>query len=258
MGPRTRRLLVDAATPLIAVGVATLLTVYIPLLHTKGSLFLFLATVVISLRLRGLFAGLLATVLSVGADAWFLLPPVHSFTIAGHDDLARLAAFSLVSLLILALYGSRGKAEQSLLASEQRLALALDSAHMGVWDYNLITRKFWWSGTLEIIYGRTDGTFATSYGRFFGYIHFDDQPLFNRAITRTIDEGTDYEVDHRIVLPDESVRWVNTRGRVFFNESSRAERIVGITIDITAKKKYERQQQLSREAADGVKMTTVA
>jgi PAS domain-containing protein len=129
---------------------------------------------------------------------------------------------------------------------------------MGVWDYNLLTRQFWWSKTLEAAYGRTDGSFPETYGQFFSYIHFDDQPLFNRAITRTIDEGTDYELDHRIILPDKSIRWVNTRGRVFFNSASRAERIVGIATDITAKKKIERQQQLSRGDVDQSEFESVA
>jgi PAS domain-containing protein len=241
------------------VGIAGLCTSYIPALRSTSSLFVFLAAVVICTRFGGWFTGLLATALSVAATAYFIFVPVHSFKVSDENDILRLAAFTVISLMIIILHGSRQRAELDLRASEQRLALALDSAHMGVWDYNLLTRRFWWSSTLEVIYGRTDGGFARSYGRFFGYIHFDDQPLFNRAITRTIDEGTDYEVEHRIILPDESIRWVNTRGRVFFNHASRAERIVGITTDITAKKKHERQQQLSRDAAhDGAKLTTVA
>jgi len=126
--------------------------------------------------------------------------------------------------------------------SEQRLSLAIDSAHLGVWDYNLLTRKFWWSKTLEIIYGRTQGDFPGTYGQFFGCIHFDDQPLFNRAITRTIDEGDDYEIEYRIELPDKSIRWVNTRGRLFFNSNSRAERIVGVVTDITDRKSVEKER----------------
>jgi PAS domain-containing protein len=239
----------------LAVGFATLLTVHIPMLRNRSSLFIFLAAVVISMRLGGWFAGFFAVILSAGATAYYLMEPLHTFAVSDPADVLRLGLFIVVSMLILAMHGSRSRAEQALRASEQRLALALDSAHMGVWDYNLLTRKFWWSNTLEIIYARTDGTFPTTYGRFFGYIHFDDQPLFNRAITRTIDEGTDYEVDHRIILPDESIRWVNTRGRVFFNEASRAERIVGVATDITAKKKHERQQQLSRDADDEAKLT---
>jgi PAS domain-containing protein len=257
MGPRGRRVWLQIVTPLLAVGLATFATMHVPVLRNRSSLFIFLAAVVISMRLGGWFGGFFATILSVAATAYFLMEPLHTLAVSDRGDMLRLGLFTVISLMILVLYGSRSKAEMALRASEQRLALALDSAHMGVWDYNLLTRKFWWSTTLEIIYARTDGTFPSTYGRFFGFIHFDDQPLFNRAITRTIDEGTDYEVDHRIILPDESIRWVNTRGRVFFNEASRAERIVGVATDITAKKKHERQQQMSRDATDEAKLSVV-
>jgi len=256
MGPRSQRLLVQIITPLICVGVAGLLTHEVPMLRTRASLFLFLAAVICSSRLGGWQSGVLATALSVGA--YLFVEPVNPFGSQSPQDVVGLVVFALISLMILSLNTSRGKSEMALRASEQRLMLALDSAHMGVWDYNLLTRKFWWSTTLEAIYGRTGSEFPSTYGRFFGFIHFDDQPMFNRAITRTIDEGTDYEVDHRIVLPDQSIRWVNTRGRVFFNENSRAERIVGVATDITLKKKIERQQQLSRDAASEAPLSTVA
>lgn len=258
MAYRSRRLLLQLCIPMTSVGAATLLAMNVHELRSKSYLFVFMAAVVICVRLGGVVSGLVSIVFSVAAIAFFLMPPDNSFAVSDQGDIFRLIMFAAVSLMVLAIYGSRGRSDAELRASEQRLALALDSAHMGVWDYNLLNRRFYWSRTLEAIYGRTDGSFASTYGRFFGYIHFDDQPLFNRAITRTIDEGTDYEVDHRIVLPDGSVRWVNTRGRVFFNDASRAERIVGIATDVTAKKKYDRQQQLSRDAADDVKLSTVA
>jgi PAS domain S-box-containing protein len=245
-------------TPLITVGAAAFLTYRLPAIRERSLLFLFLAAVIVSTRLGGWVAGVLSIILSAGVTSYFFLVPLHSFSVQLTDDLVRLGIFAGVSLMILSLHAARARSDMALRASEQRLVLCLDSAHMGVWDYNLLTRKFWWSKTLETIYGRTSGDFPNTYGRFFGFIHFDDQPLFNRAITRTIDEGTDYEVDHRIVLPDQSIRWVNTRGRVFFNQNSRAERIVGIATDITAKKKVERQQQLSREASDETRLTTVA
>jgi len=256
MGPRSQRIFVQILTPLICVGAAAMLTHSVPMLRTKASLFLFLAAVICSSRLGGWPSGIFATVLSIGAVLFIW--PAGPLSAQTPQDWVGLIIFAVISLMVLSLNTSRGKSEMALRASEQRLMLALDSAHMGVWDYNLLTRKFWWSTTLEAIYGRTGPEFPTTYGRFFGFIHFDDQPMFNRAITRTIDEGTDYEVDHRIVLPDQSIRWVNTRGRVFFNENSRAERIVGVATDITMKKKIERQQQLSRDAADEAPMTTVA
>jgi PAS domain S-box-containing protein len=249
MDPRHQRVGWQFGTPVVTVAVATVATAYIPALSNKSSLLFFLGAVVLSTRIGGWSAGLLATLLSVVAIPYFMMEPIRSFSIHQPQDAIRLMVFSLVALMILSLHAARSKAESDLRASEQRLSLAIESAHMGVWDYNLLTRKFWWTRTLEQIYGRSGERFASSYGRFFGYIHFDDQPVFNRAITRTIDEGTDYDVDHRIVLPDDSIRWVNTRGRVFFNEKSRAERIVGITTDITAKKKFEMPGHLLGQGA---------
>jgi len=245
--------LLQIVTPLITVGAAAYLTHRVPGLQNRSALFLFLAAVICSTRLGGWASGLFATILSVVVTTYFLS---HSFRIQS-ADIFPLGIFLFIALAILSLHAARGRSDMALRASEQRLLLALDTAHMGVWDYNLLTRKFWWSKTLEVIYGRTSGDFPPTYGRFFGFIHFDDQPMFNRAITRTIDEGTDYEVDHRIILPDQSIRWVNTRGRVFFNQDSRAERIVGVATDITAKKKAERSPQMSHDDADESRLTTV-
>jgi len=220
-------------------------------------MFLFLTAVLLSTWYGGWFSGMLATALSATIIA-IILPPHRSFAIGSPDDLMRWVVFVLIALMITSLNASRSRAEQELRRSEQRLSLAIDAARMGVWDYNLLSRKFWWSKTLESIYGRTTSQFPSTYGQFFGCIHFDDQPLFNRAITRTIDEGTDYEIEHRILLPDKSIRWVNTRGRVFFNQAARAERIVGVAVDITARKMAEQEQRLVLDGTDDNRLTPVA
>src|SRR5581483_7811214 len=137
----SRRVLLQLITPLLAVAVSTLLATKVKELRGNSYLFIFMAAVVIATRLGGLFSGFLAIILSVGSIAYWLMPPDNSFAISEHDNLLRLTLFSVVALMVLAIHGSRGKSELELRASEQRLALALDSAHMGVWDYNLLTRK---------------------------------------------------------------------------------------------------------------------
>jgi PAS domain-containing protein len=263
MTPLARRHILTWFVPVLTVGTAFLLTRFVPTFRSQIPLFLFLTTVLISTWVGGWVSGLVATLLSGLITAWFAQSPEHAFFIANSDDLLRWVVFVLIALMISSLHASRGKAEQRQRQSEQRLSLAIDSARLGVWDYNLITRHFWWSKTLEVIYGRTEGNFPRTYGQFFGCIHFDDQPLFNRAITRTIDEGTDYEIEHRILLPDRSVRWVNTRGRVFFNQASRAERIVGVTTDITRRKmeiesRLFRQNEFQDDLDATLQRTTVA
>jgi PAS domain S-box-containing protein len=244
--------------PPVSVGIACLLTLSLPGFHTNAPMFLFLTAVLISTWYGGWFSGIVATVLAGFITARFILPPGQSHFLANTGDLWRWTLFILIALMISSLHASRSRAERRLRYSEQRLSLALESARLGVWDYNLSTRKLWWSKTLETIYGRTNGDFPETYGQFFGCIHFDDQPLFNRAITRTIDEGTDYEIEHRILLPDKSIRWVNTRGRVFFNRASQAERIVGVTTDLTERPVAQEHVRFFRDAAGRDELTTVA
>jgi PAS domain S-box-containing protein len=238
LSPFFRKQIITAAVPLVTVGLAYLITEHSPILRKNTPLFLYLTAVLFSSWFGGWFSGLIATVLAGILSAW-MLPPDNSLMIAGHVDLMRWITFVLLALMISFLHASLSRSERALRNSEQRLSLAIDSAYLGIWDYNLLSRKFWWSKTLESIYGRVHGDFPATYGQFFGCIHFDDQPLFNRAITRTIDEGTDYEIEHRILWPDKTVRWVNTRGRLFFNSKSRAERIVGVVTDITERKRVE-------------------
>jgi PAS domain S-box-containing protein len=247
--PGTRHYFSNLLIAVVSVCVAFLLTRWVAAhLHTT-TLFFFLASVILCSWRGGLLSGLLVTFLSAYLSARFIFEPKHSNFITNTDDLVRWSTFVLIALMISWAHASRVKAHAALQRGEQRLILAIESAHMGVWDYHLSTHEFWWSKTMPTIYGRPAEDFPRTYGRFFSCIHFDDQPLFNRAITRTIDEGTDYEIEHRIMMPDKSVRWVNTRGRVIFNQSNRAERIVGVVTDITAKK-IEEQQSFSHERRD--------
>jgi PAS domain S-box-containing protein len=259
MKPAAVHKLLRWVVPLLSVGAAYVLTLVLPGFRTNAPMFLFLTAVLASTWYGGWQSGLLATLVGGFVTAEFLLPGLGQNLIGNTGDLWRWSLFILIALMISSLHASRARAEQRLRYSEQRLSLAIDSARLGVWDYNLITRKFWCSKTLETIYGRTNGNFPATYGQFFGLIHFDDQPLFNRAITRTIDEGTDYEIEHRVLLPDKSVRWVNTRGRVFFNQASRAERIVGVVTDITERKLDETgaRPPSARERMPGVSAMVV-
>jgi PAS domain S-box-containing protein len=247
--PRLRHHLSNLLIALLSVSTAFFLTRWLVTRWHTTTLFFFLLSVILCSWRGGLLWGLLVTFVSAFLSARFIFEPQHSNVIANTDDIVRWSTFVVIALIISWAHAISVKAHAGLQRSEQRLTLAVESAHLGIWDYNLRTHEFWWSRTLPIIYGRPPEDFPRTYGRFFSCIHFDDQPLFNRALTRTIDEGTDYEIEHRILLPDQSVRWVNTRGRVIFNTSNRAERIVGVVTDITARKLADQHPEMSREVS---------
>jgi PAS domain-containing protein len=195
-------------------------------LRQRGAFAFFLAAVAIAAWRGGILPALTAIFCSTLIIAW-VLPPSNSFRVDSQEDIVRLLLFVGIGLLISYLHFSRNRAERSLEQSERRLNFSLDSAGVGCWDANIAKGTFWKSHNLAGIFGRSESEFATTYEGFFAYIHAEDREFFRLA---TVGSGTnhrDYEISHRIVLPDGTTRKVNTRGRMYLGEEGRVERMVG-------------------------------
>ena len=67
-----------------------------------------------------------------------------------------------------------------------------------------------------------------------------------QTINEAIRDAKDYESEYRFVLPDGIVRWISTRGSVHFDDAGKPARLLGISIDITARKQAELDAQRDR------------
>lgn len=108
------------AVAIVSVGIALGLTLLLgALMRTDLSLFFFLV-VVVSSRYGGLGPGLLATVLGVVAEVYFLIPP--SFTWVVHlQDVLRLIVFALAAVLVSTLNAARMRAEEAVSRDRDRI-----------------------------------------------------------------------------------------------------------------------------------------
>lgn len=219
---------------LVMVAAVVALTLVFPPLKQRGTMVLFTGAVAVAAWYGGWRPALIATCTSVLFVAWYVLPPHNSPWITDPWDWARLATFVLVAVVISSLYTARERAEERLRTSEQRLMTALEYANMGAWEMDMSTGQFWWSPGLEQILGRAPGSFSLTYEGFIAYVHPEDRDFVERAVTHTLDRGTSFSIEHRIVRPDQAVRRVNTRGRIFYGASGRCERIVAVAVDVTS------------------------
>ncbi len=128
--------------------------------------------------------------------------------------------------------------EESLRESEQRLRLALEAGKMGSWEWNIATNQVIWSPTLERIHGLEPGTFPGTFEAYQSDIHPDDREYVLKNITKSLEEG-EHHIEYRLVLPDDSMRWVEARGRLFRDEVGRPVKMVGVCIDVTERKTFE-------------------
>jgi PAS domain S-box-containing protein len=130
----------------------------------------------------------------------------------------------------------RKQTEEALELSEERYALAQRAANIGSWDWDILTGVLTWSDTIEPMFGFDPGKFGATYEAFLNCIHPEDRQYVIDSVDTCVKDGEHYNIEHRIVWPDGTTRWVSETGDVIRDEDGKAIRMLGIVQDITLKK----------------------
>jgi PAS domain S-box-containing protein len=129
------------------------------------------------------------------------------------------------------------------------LRATLEAAGIGTWEWNILTGTISWSDNLDEVHGLAPGTFTGTFESFVDLIFPPDRQHVSSAINHTLETGSDYRVEFRVLPPDGKVRWVLGQGRVFRNAAGQPYRMVGLGMDITQRKQAEHRQRLLVEAS---------
>lgn len=142
----------------------------------------------------------------------------------------------------------RKQIEDALRVSEERLRKALEAAHMGIWDWNILTGEIAWCTNSEQLLGIARSSYNGSiYQAFINRIHPDDRDRVIQKVGHILKSGEDYKDEFRILLPDGNVRWLESFGQVFYDETGRPVRMAGLDMDITVRKKTEAARQTTEQ-----------
>jgi PAS domain S-box-containing protein len=132
---------------------------------------------------------------------------------------------------------------------ERELDFALKAGRFGTWSLDLHNHALTSSNQCKALFGLSPATPFTFEDRMAAVIE-EDRERANQALEQTIANGTDYEVEYRILLPDGTVRWLATRGQAFSDAEGRPQRLAGVSLDITAVKRAERRRLALAELSD--------
>lgn len=117
--------------------------------------------------------------------------------------------------------------------SKGRLARGQRLINVGNWDWNLETREYSWSDKMYQIFNLKPQQFHIRTGTFLNCVHPDDRQKVVRALGKALVGKQSYNIDHRIVWPDGSVRFIHGEGAVTFDKAGRPIRMLGTVQDIT-------------------------
>jgi two-component system, cell cycle sensor histidine kinase and response regulator CckA len=141
----------------------------------------------------------------------------------------------------------RNQAEATLRRSEERVQFALQNANIGIWDMDYVSGVLQWSDVMETQYGLPPGTFGGTYEAFVERIHPEDRAAVIEVIENATQSGSDFNVVHRTVRPDGTVRWLSGAGRTLLDERGEPLRGVGISQDVTERHTLEAQFQQAQK-----------
>jgi PAS domain S-box-containing protein len=140
----------------------------------------------------------------------------------------------------------RKQAEEALRESEARLSLAADSAGAILWSMEIPTSRIWTTEKVEESLGLA-GSEGLNFETFLNRVHSEDRERVRRAVLQAVRTRQEYRAEYRIVRPDGGLRWTTSRGRVSFDASGQPDRLMGVSIDITERKRGEEAVRTSEE-----------
>jgi PAS domain S-box-containing protein len=133
----------------------------------------------------------------------------------------------------------RGRAEDRLRESEERLRLALESSGLGFWEYDAVTGKSIRSARHDEILGYCEPVTDWTYERFAEHIPKPDRERIEAGFRAAMSDGQDWEVECRMVRADGSPGWLYVRARPELGRDGQVIRLLGTVADITARKQAE-------------------
>ncbi len=127
-----------------------------------------------------------------------------------------------------------------LMASNEVLVRAQHVAHIGNWDWNLVTNVTTWSEELCHIVGIAPEAYDGTYEMYLSCIHPDDKQYFKDLTASIIAKKASHHAEYRIVRQDDGqVRYVQEDGLTTVDEAGNITNILGSIQDITSRKQAE-------------------
>ncbi|MDH5259468.1 MAG: PAS domain-containing protein, partial [Gammaproteobacteria bacterium] len=140
--------------------------------------------------------------------------------------------------------------QKALFNSESRFRRSQAFANIGTWEWNIKTGELYWSDRIASLFGYQNNIPETTYDNFLAAIHPDDRDKVTSSIQACIEHKADYDIVHRVVWQDGSVRWLQEKGDVVRDSNGTAVSMLGAVQDVTIEHKTLAALNTAREEAD--------
>jgi PAS domain S-box-containing protein len=130
--------------------------------------------------------------------------------------------------------------------NEERLKIVVEASELGTWELNLKTKEAIYSKRYLEIIGGYSSNVQLNHEQLLKHVHPDDLNLRTKALKKAFKTGyLNYEA--RMVWLDKSIHWMESKGKVFYDENNNPEKLIGTTRDTTLEKKNQQELEDSEK-----------
>ncbi|MRX38034.1 PAS domain-containing protein [Flavobacterium sp. LC2016-23] len=130
--------------------------------------------------------------------------------------------------------------------NEERLNIIVDASELGTWELNVKTKDFQYSKRyIEIITGNGNNL-NLSHAELVKHLHPDDLRIREKAFKEAFVSGY-IQYEARLIWADDSIHWIEAKGKVFFDSENQPEKLLGTVRDITDEKQYQQKIEESEK-----------
>ncbi len=142
-------------------------------------------------------------------------------------------------------------ARRKLAETGKLLQLAQDSAGAGTWDFDLASQRITWSAESAKLHGiDAPHGYTLSTDAWLAMVERADGEAALAAAAAAAEQHTSFSIEFRVTAPDGGVRWIHGTGRALYDADGRPQRVIGLNIDVTARKAAEAALVRAKAAAE--------
>lgn len=140
---------------------------------------------------------------------------------------------------------------EQLSKSEERLNLALESGHIGLWDWSLSKNQVYMSHTCSQAWELGNKNKNLTLDACIELVHEDDRANVWDSFFLSAHTGKHYDIDYRLANDkDGETTWINAKGKCFLNKYGRLARVTGVVINVTNNKRATIELQKAKADAE--------
>ncbi|MBD2451443.1 PAS domain S-box protein [Nostoc sp. FACHB-152] len=142
----------------------------------------------------------------------------------------------------------RKQTEITLNNLSDRLNLAINSGHIGIWDWDIVNDHLVWDERMYELYGVKASDCPSAYQAWEAGLHPDDLLSCRAASQQAVAGEKEYETEFRVIWPDGTIKFIKAYALVQRDEQGNAQRMIGINLDISEQQAALHERQLAEEA----------